>query len=119
MNSLVGQLLLAGIPNLNILYEGEEGIAVCHEWKGKYVIHSELYNKEPSLDDLKVAKDISNNIDQAFKRKGITHLYTWAEDDTQARYNTFLGYKNTGRTVNDTFTDKEYPREVFEYVKEL
>ena len=118
-NFLVGQLLLAEIPNLNLLYEGEEGIAVCHEWDGKYIIHSEIWNPDPNLEDLKAAKRVSNAIDKAFKQKGIKTLYTWAENDTQKRYNLFLGFSPTGQKVNDTFVDKDYPYEVFEYKKDL
>lgn len=118
-NSLVGQLILAEIPNLNILYEGPEGVAVCHLWDGKYVIHSELYSANPSKEDVKRAMEVSREIDKAFKEKGIDRLYTWAENETQAKYNQFLGYKKTGNTVNNSFVDKDYPTPVFEYVKEL
>ena len=116
---MVGQLLLAGIPNLNLLVEDEIGLAVSHYWGGKYVIHSELFDPSPSLDTLKRAKEISNAIDTAFKEKGITTLYTWAETEDQKRYNKFLGYTPTGKTVNETFAAKEYPRDVLEYKKEL
>lgn len=102
-----------------MLYEDKTGIVACHVWDGKCVIHSELYNKEPTMDDLKVAKEISDGIDQAFKEKGITKLYTWAETPIQDRYNKFLGYKATGKLVNSTFNDADYPNEVREYEKEL
>ncbi|MAZ33832.1 MAG: hypothetical protein Tp178MES00d2C33159091_32 [Prokaryotic dsDNA virus sp.] len=110
---------MSGIPNLNLLYEGPEGIVVCHVWEGRYVIHSELYNPEPTLDDLKAAQKISHTIDEAFKEKGIKELYTWGENDTHARYNKFLGFKETGRVMNSTFVDSAYPIEVLEYRKEL
>jgi hypothetical protein len=112
-------LLLAGIPNLNLLYEGEDGIAVCHEWEGKYIIHSELWNPSPTFEDLKAAKRVSNAIDKAFKARGISKLHTWAEDETQKKYNLFLGFKPTGRIVNSTFVDKDYPNTVYEYEKDL
>lgn len=116
---MVGQLLLSEIPNLNLLFEDEKGIVVCHEWDNKYVIHSELYNGDLSLENLKYAKRISDAIDSAFRAKGVKEVFTWAENDEQKRYNRFLGYRPTGQTVNDTFVDKEYPYEVLEYKKEL
>lgn len=115
---MVGALLLAGIPNLNLLVETETGIAACHLWDDKYVIHSELY-KEPTPSTLKEARLISDAIDAGFKAKGIETLYTWAETSEQDRYNKFLGYTPTGRTVNKTFSDQAYPREVREYKKDL
>lgn len=119
MNSLVGQLLLSGIPNLNLLFEDDFGIAVCHEWQGQYIIHSEMYSGEYNLHNLKEVKRRSDAVDNAFKAKGVRTLYTWAENDQQKKYNTFLGYKPTGRIMNDTFVDKDYPFDVLEYKKEL
>lgn len=116
---MVGQLLIAGIPNLNLLYEGEEGIVACHLWDGKYVIHSELYQEEPSLEDLKAAKHISDEIDKVFAERGIEEIFTWAENKTQERYNKFLGYVDTGETVNHTFVDKTYPYPMKEFKKRL
>lgn len=115
---MVGQLLISGTPNLNLVFEDETGIVVCHNWQGKNVIHSELYDA-PTKDSLKKAKEISEAIDTAFKTRGFNTLYTWAETEEQKRYNLFLGYSPTGEKVNSTFQDKEYPREVFEYKKEL
>jgi hypothetical protein len=109
---------MSEIPNLNLLVETDVGIAVCHEWDGKYIIHSELY-QEPTPETLKEAKRISNAIDKAFITKGIPTIYTWAETSEQERYNKFLGYQPTGRTVNNSFVDQNYPRAVLEYKKEL
>jgi len=118
-NSLVGQLLLSGIPNLNLLFEDEVGIAVCHLWEGHYIIHSELYSGDFSLDSLKEVKRRSDAVDKAFRTKGIKTIYTWAETEEQMRYNTFLGYVPTGRVVNSSFTNKDYPNQVLEYKKDL
>ena len=115
---MVGQLLMSGIPNLNLLFEDEIGIAVCHNWNGKNIIHSEFYG-EPSTDQMRAAKDISAMIDAGFKQKGVETIYTWAETDKQKRYNKFLGFKPTGESVNSSFSRADYPREVFEYKKEL
>lgn len=102
-----------------MLYEGPEGVVVCHSWNGKHIIHSELYAEDPKGTDLKNAFKISAAIDNAFRRKGISTLYTWAETEQQDKYNAFLGYEPTGYIVNDEFMDKDYPREVREYKKEL
>jgi hypothetical protein len=110
---------MSGIPNLNLLYEDERGIVVCHQWDGKYIIHSDLYDPTFNLETLKYVKGVSDAIDNAFKAKGVKTLYTWAETEDQKRYNAFLGYKPTGETVNKTFVDKDYPNEVLEYKKDL
>lgn len=95
------------------------GIVVCHDWDDKHIIHSEIYDDKYTLENLKIAKKVSDAVDQAFKRKGVKVLHTWAETEQQKRYNLFLGYKPTGRIVNDGFAEKNYPREVFEYKKDL
>ncbi len=110
---------MSGIPNLNLLFEDDFAIAVCHEWDDKYIIHSEMYSGDYTLDNLKEVKRRSDAIDNAFRSKGIKEIYTWAENDDQKKYNRFLGYKPTGRIMNDTFVDKNYPNEVLEYRKEL
>lgn len=71
------------------------------------------------MDNLKEVKRRSDAIDNAFRQKGVKEIYTWAETEDHKKYNKFLGYKPTGKTVNDTFVDKEYPYEVTEYKKEL
>jgi hypothetical protein len=101
------------------LFEDDFGLAVCHEWDGKYVIHSEVYSGDFSLDNLKEVRRRSNAVDTAFKAKGIKEIYTWAENDEQKRYNLFLGYRPTGRIMNETFMDKDYPFQVLEYKKDL
>lgn len=93
-------------------------MAYCHFWDGKYVIHSEA-DCEMDLNFLKKAKKISNLIGKEFKNKGVKTIYTWAETEEQKKYNLFLGYTPTGKTVNETFTSKDYPREVYEYKKDL
>lgn len=116
---MVGQLLLSEIPNLNLLVEDEVGIAVCHQWEGKNVIHSEIYEADFTLEKLKEAKKRSDAIDNAFRSKGVTELFTWGENEQHRRYNLFLGYKPTGRIMNYTFVDKDYPFDVMEYKKDL
>lgn len=36
-------------------------------------------------------------IDEAFRKKGIEKIYTFAITDEQYRYNQYLGYKPTGK----------------------
>lgn len=117
-NSLVGQLLLAGVPHLNLLFEDELGISAVHFFKEKYIIHSEIY-AEPTLEVMKEAKKRSLLVDKIFKDKGIKEIYTWAEAPEQHRFNKYLGYIPTNVIVNDTFVEKDYPYEVHEYRKEL
>jgi hypothetical protein len=107
-------LLTLGIPNLNLLFEDDDGAAVCHEFDGKYIIHSE-FRKEITKELLKKAMEVSFMIDNAFRERGITELYTWAENDKQHRYNQFLGYFPTGNEVKID----GYDNSIFEYKKDL
>lgn len=112
--SLVGQLLTLGIPNLKLVYEGEDATAIVHIDDGKYVIHSEL-KKELTPKFLEKIRYISDCIDVAFKEKGIKKLHTWATNDEEERFNQFLGYRPTG----EYRTMFGYDGDIIEYEKDL
>lgn len=97
------------------MYEDEDGIVICHTFDNKFIIHSEL-KKDITNSLLKKAKQVSEEVDIAFKTKGVDTLYTWAETEAQDRYNIFLGYEPTGANV--TMPDN-YPNIVREYKKVL
>lgn len=52
---------------------------------------------------------------EVFKNKGIDTLYTWAMNQDQEKYAKFFGFEPTGKTVNDTFVEKDYPDPVYEF----
>ena len=93
-----GQLLTLGIPNLDLLFDDEDGTVISHFFQGKYVIHSSL-KKEPSLSLMKKAKEVCDEVNDAFNEHGI-ETYTWSENDKQQRYNEFLGYELTGQELD-------------------
>lgn len=111
---MAGLLVSAEIPNLNVLYDGPEGLLYCHFWDGKYVIHSDIPHEITPRLGIQVKK-IMNAAAKVFKEKGINTLYTWAMDEDQDRYAKFFGFEPTGETVNDTFVEKDYPYPVREY----
>lgn len=86
----------------------------------KYVLHS-VYKKEFDGSLIKKAKFISDNIDEAFKQRGIKFLYTWSETTTEDRYNKFLGFEPTGDIVHKIsdggVLPDDYPNEIREYIK--
>lgn len=105
--SLDGQSGTEEIPNLDkfhpLFQEDSIGSAFAHEYfdqnegKVKFVIHSSLDN--PTLEGLKIARDISCHIDDSFKEKGVTELYTWGYTPDHDKYNKFLGYFPTGKVI--------------------
>jgi hypothetical protein len=113
---LAGLLDTQELPNLKEIFRDEDiGVAAVHILGDKLVLHSELFGRR-DRQKLEQAQLISVMIDEAFKDKGVDKLYTWAETEEQYRYNIFLGYKPTGEEV---VMPEDYPRKVFEFVKEL
>lgn len=113
---------MLGIPNLKLLFEDDDFIAILYITEGKFTIHS-VNKNEMTVDRLKKAVMISDLIDNKFLTLGVDKLYTWAEESDQDRYNKFLGYKPTGEVIK-TIKDggvlpDDYPKEVREYIKEL
>lgn len=113
--SLAGLLDTAEVPNLKELFRDENlGVCAVHWCGEKPVIHSEVFGGF-DRGKLGLIQEVNVMIDEAFRKRGISKLYTWAETDEQYRYNQFLGYKPNGKEV----MIPGYDTPVFEFEKEL
>ncbi len=118
--SLVGQLLSEETPNLNLIYQDDDGMAYSYDFidgdtgEHKYTIHS-LYNKKIDKGLFEKIFTVSGLIEKGFKAKGVTSLYTWAETEEQDKFNKILGYEPTGSILNIP----GYPNIVYEYKKDI
>ena len=102
--------------NLKLVYKDEDGEVFCHILDdGKLVLHSQ-YNTELTPSFLKKAVRISQQIDTAFKEKGVKCLHTWATNKDEENYNQFLGYVPTGLEI---FMEGYEGPPILEYYKEL
>lgn len=112
---MAGQLVSAGIPNLNVVFEDYDGLVFSHLWDGKYVIHSETHDfSSPSV--AAKCRVVLDMVATKFKEHGVEDIYTWAETPEQERYANYFGFRKTGVIVNDTFVEKDYPNPVYEYI---
>lgn len=104
--------------NLKELYRDEDlGLAVLHMVGEKFVIHSELKPKAlQTKEGLQRVQEISTMIDEAFKKRGVDKIYTFAETDEQYRFNHFLGWEPTGKEMELSTGDT---RHFYEFQKVL
>lgn len=99
MTSLDGLLSTVETPNLKEIYRDPSlGVVAVHILGEKHVIHSEIFG-DITREKIQKAQLVNTMIDEAFQRKGVDRLYTWAQTDVQYRWNLFLGYKPTGLEV--------------------
>jgi hypothetical protein len=111
----VGPLHIQETPSLKKLFEDENGSAFVHIIEDKFYIHSHS-NNGYTHQTLKKAIQYSKAIDEAFKEKGLTKLYTTGYTPEHDHYNEFLGYKPNGNIVE--YENWDGPT-VYEYEKDL
>lgn len=113
--SLAGLLATAELPNLKeVFYDEDIGVCAVHILGDKFILHSEIFGRR-DREKLAQIQEVNAAIDNGFRSRGITEIYTWAETDEQYRYNIFLGFTPTGNEV----VLPGYDKTVYEFKKEL
>lgn len=92
--SLVGQLRMLEIPNLNVVYEDETVTCYIHDIAGEkklFVFHAVVI---PSTDKklLNHYLTIVDSLDEALKERGFKELEAWVNTDEEIRYAMFFGF---------------------------